>query len=140
MIDFFGGAKGNRPYFSDGAPSIDFRYWAEKLQGDQRSTTRAYVHENFLAFVTDTLTESLEHGYDRALTRKRVDELIAEAKDLDHYESVARVWLEGHEDVFADSWENDFQDYTFHFQLACYAVNASVHAYLARPTDTPDEQ
>lgn len=132
MVGFFGKAKGNRPYYSDGAPSIDFRYWAEKLQGDQRSTTRAYVHENFLAYVADTLSERLEHGYDRELTQARVDELVTEARGLEHWESEARRWLDEHSEEFPDSWEDDFQDYTFHFQLACYAVNHAVHAYLAR--------
>ncbi|MET3172877.1 UNVERIFIED_ORG: hypothetical protein ABIB52_000705 [Arthrobacter sp. UYCu721] len=130
MIEFFALANGKRAYYADGAPSIDFRYWAEKLQGDQRNTAKAYVHEEFVQFVTETLTERLEDGYHDGLTEEHVAELIAEVNSLEHYESEARDWLSNHEDEFPDSWENDFKDYTFHFQVACYAINAAVHAYL----------
>lgn len=126
--DFFGKMRGNRPYFADGAPSIDFHYWAEKLQGNQRDTVRAYVHENFVQFVKDTLTERLAAGYDR----ERVDELLTEVEGVEEYEGAARDWLNDHDDEFPDSWENDFKDYTFHFQVACYAINTAVHAYLAQ--------
>lgn len=40
MIGFFKLAGRKEAYYSDGAPSIDFRYWAEKLQRDQRKTVR----------------------------------------------------------------------------------------------------
>jgi hypothetical protein len=133
IADFFGRMRGSRPYFSDGAPSIDFRYWAEKLQGDQRETVKAYVHEDFIEFVTDTLTQRLEAGYDASLTQARADELIVEVNDLEEYEAAAREWLGDHEKEFPDSWEHNFKDYTFHFQVACYAINAAVQAYLARP-------
>jgi hypothetical protein len=131
--DFFGRMRGNRPYFSDDAPSIDFRYWAEKLQGDQRETVKAYVHKDFIEFVTDTLTQRLESGYYASLTQARVDELIAEVHDLEEHEAAAREWLGDHDKEFPDSWEHNFKDYTFHFQVACYAINAAVQAYLARP-------
>lgn len=133
MIGFFGKPRGMRPYYADGAPSLDFRYWAEKLQGDQRQTAKAYVHENFVQFVTDTLIERLVDGSDETMTHERVDELIDEVKQIDEYEAAARDWLNDHGDEFPDSWENDFKDYTFHFQVACYAINAAVQAYLARP-------
>ena len=133
IVDFFGRMRGSRPYYADGAPSLDFRYWAEKLQGDQRETVRAYVHKDFIEFVTDTLTQRLESGYDASLTQERVDELIAEVNDLEEYEAAAREWLGDHDKEFPDSWEHNFKDYTFHFQVACYAVNAAVQAYLARP-------
>lgn len=133
ITGFFGKMRGNRSYYSDGAPSIDFRYWAEKLQGEQRKSVREYVHEHFTAFVQDTLNERLADGYRTNLTQETVDELIAEANALEPYESEARSWLEEHDEEFPDSWEYDFKDYTFHFQIACYAVNTAVQAYLAQP-------
>lgn len=138
--DFFGRMRGNRPYFADGAPSIDFRYWAQKLQGDQRETVREYVHGNFTAFVTETLTERLAAGYRTSLTQETVDELIVEAHNLEPYESAARGWLEEHDEQFPDSWEHDFKDYTFQFQLACYAVNTAVQAYLTRPLPAAEQE
>jgi hypothetical protein len=133
VLDFFGHAGGKKPYYADDAPSIDFRYWAEKLQGDQRDTVRAYVHEDFVAYVKQTLTERLEGGYYSRLTQQLVDELIAEVETLDETEAEARQWLNEHEPEVPDSWDHDFKDYTFHFQVACYAINAAVQAYLARP-------
>jgi hypothetical protein len=139
MIQFFAISAAKRAYYSDGAPSIDFRYWAEKLQGDQRQTVMTYKHEDFVRFVEETLTERLEDGYDPDLTPHKARRLIDEVNELEHYESEARAWLDGHADEFPDSWENSFKDYTFHFQVACYAINATVHAYLDRtrpPTQT----
>lgn len=133
MIGFFGKPRGLRPYYSDGAPSLDFRYWAEKLQGDQRQTVKAYEHARFLTYVSESLVERLAEGDDCKLTSSRVDELIDEAKDVEPYEEAAREWLSQHEDIFSESWEHDLKDYTFHFQVACYAINAAVQAYLALP-------
>lgn len=141
MVGFFALANHKRVYYSDGAPSIDFRYWAEKLQGDQRETTREYKHENFIRFVTETLTECLVDGrgsHFEQLTQDQADELIAEANSLEHFESETREWLRDHEEEFPDAWENDFKDYSFHFQVACYAINAAVHAYLDRNTVRSD--
>lgn len=141
IVDFFGKMHGGKKsYFDDGAPSIDFRYWAEKLQGDQRDTVRAYVHADFVRYVKETLTERLEAGYYSQLTQQLVDELIAEVEDLDESEAEARQWLNEHEREVPDSWDHDFKDYTFHFQVACYAVNAAVQAYLARPVPAPAAQ
>jgi hypothetical protein len=140
IADFFGKMRGGkRPYYADGAPSIDFRYWAEKLQGDQRDTVRAYVHEDFVRYVKETLTQRLETGYYSRLTQQLVDELIAEVEDLEESEVEARQWLNEHEPEVPDSWDHDFKDYTFHFQLACYAVNAAVQAYLARAVPSAEQ-
>ncbi|MEO3931316.1 hypothetical protein WMO79_00690 [Micrococcaceae bacterium Sec7.4] len=138
IVDFFGKMRGSRPYFADGAPSIDFRYWAEKLQGDQRDTVRAYVHEDFVRYVKETLTQRMEAGYYSRLTQHLVDQLIAEVEDLDESEAEARQWLNEHEPEVPDSWDHDFKDYTDNFQYACYAVSAAVQAYLARTApETP---
>lgn len=135
IADFFGKMRGGRPYYSDGAPSIDFRYWAEKLQGNQRDTVRGYVHGDFVEYVKETLTERVANA---RMTQQLADELIAEVNDLDEYEEAAREWLRDHEGELPDHWENDFKDYTFHFRVACYAVNAAVQAYLARTApETP---
>lgn len=72
------------------------------------------------------------------LTQDQADELIAEANSLEHFESETREWLRDHEEEFPDAWENDFKDYSFHFQVACYAINAAVHAYLDRNTVRSD--
>lgn len=140
MIEFFAPEAIDHNYFSDGAPSIDFRYWAQKLQGDQRQGILAYKHENFIRFVTETLTERLEDGDTPDLTKEDVDRLISEVNDLARDEADARDWLDEHDDQFPDSWENSFKDYSVHFQMACYAISATAHAYLNRPGPSSQTQ
>lgn len=132
MIGFFGKEKGLRPYFSDGAPSIDFRYWAEKLQGEQRDTVKEYKHDLFVQYVKETLEDEKEYGEE--LSQERIDELVAEARGADENPLGALQWLEQYPDHFSDPWDHSFRDYTFTFQLACYAVNAAVQAYLTHTT------
>lgn len=127
MIGFFNLGGGKEAYYSDGAPGIDFRYWAEKLQGDQRDTAREYKHELFVQRVTESLTEDLERG---DLTQEQADELITEAREVEENSHAAFEWLQDHDEHFPDSWEWGLRDYTLSFQLACYAVNAAVQAYL----------
>lgn len=74
MIDFFDrGGHGN--YYSDGSPSIDFRYWAEKLSGGRAHDQREYSSDSFIQHVTDKLNEH--------------DELGTEAQD--EYEKIVEV-------------------------------------------------
>ena len=56
MIDFFDRGI-HRDYYSDGAPSIDFRYWAEKLSGRRSHDVREFSEEVFLRHVADDLAE-----------------------------------------------------------------------------------
>ncbi|MFJ2662575.1 hypothetical protein [Arthrobacter koreensis] len=135
MIDFFHLASHKEGYYSDGAPSINFRYWAEKLQGEQRQTVKEHRHEHFLQLVKETLEEDLENG---RLTQEGVDELTAEASNVEETGHAAHEWLYQHGDIFPDSWENDFTEYTFNFQLACYAIAAAVRVYLqTKASDEP---
>jgi hypothetical protein len=135
--NFFGKMRGNRPYFADDAPSIDFRYWAEKLQGDQRDNVKTYVHGDFLQYVKEILTDRVEI---ERMTQEQADQLLAEVEEIPDYEPEVRQWLNAHDDIFSESWEHSFKDYTFHFQVACYAINAAVQAYLARPLPSADAQ
>lgn len=58
MIAFLGTSRTN--YYSDGAPSIDFRYWAEKLQGHE--SVRVYSDTRFLQRLEEHLSEHEEMG------------------------------------------------------------------------------
>lgn len=136
MIGFFKPGRGDRAYYSDGAPSIDFRYWAEKLQGDQRQTVKEYKHKDFVDYVREHLTDQLPH--DRNLTPELIEELVAEARAEDENPQAALAWMEGYDKYFSDPWEHDFRDYTFHFHLGCYAVNAAVQAYVKHTAEAGD--
>jgi hypothetical protein len=62
MIDFFD-REGHGAYYSDGSPSIDFRYWAEKLSGNGRSQdVKEYSEKRFIQHVHDRLEEHHDLG------------------------------------------------------------------------------
>lgn len=62
MIDFFDITGGSRDYYSDGAPSIDVRYWAEKLCGGRSHDVKSYDSDRFLKLVREHLKEHEELG------------------------------------------------------------------------------
>jgi len=61
MIDFFD-REGHQAYFSDGSPSIDFRYWAEKLTGGRSHDVKEFSSKIFLQHVSDSLEEDEDLG------------------------------------------------------------------------------
>lgn len=61
MIDFFD-RRDHGSYYSDGAPSIDFRYWAEKVIGPAKNGLREYSEQKFLRHVESVLAEHDELG------------------------------------------------------------------------------
>jgi hypothetical protein len=63
MIDFFD-RRDHRAYYSDGAPSIDFRYWAEKVIGPAKEGLREYSEQQFLTHVESVLAEHDDLGDD----------------------------------------------------------------------------
>lgn len=76
MLQFFD-RGGHHGYYSDGAPSIDFRYWAEKLSGGRSHDVKKFDSDKFIRELTEHLEEHDELGleaqveYERALTLLR---------------------------------------------------------------------
>lgn len=62
MLGFFDVHGRGRDYYSDGAPLIDFRYWAEKLNGDRSHEMKSYSSEAFLRLIGGHLDEDDELG------------------------------------------------------------------------------
>ncbi|MFF1880272.1 hypothetical protein ACFVVC_02220 [Pseudarthrobacter sp. NPDC058196] len=62
MIGFFASAGKSESYYSDGAPGIDFRYWAEKLCGGRSREAKEYSQDLFLKLVREHLEQSEELG------------------------------------------------------------------------------
>lgn len=85
MIEFFthGGYAGH-DYFSDGAPSIDVRYWAEKLCGGRSHDVKVYEADSFLQQVREHLEEHEELGTDQDLLRDRQIALLERIRQLKH--------------------------------------------------------
>ncbi|MDO5865126.1 MULTISPECIES: hypothetical protein [Paenarthrobacter] len=82
MVGFFTSAGKSESYYSDGAPGIDFRYWAEKLCGGRSREVKQYDADLFLRLVREHLEESEVLGteaqefHERQLTLlKRLHEL-----------------------------------------------------------------
>ncbi len=64
MIDLFGLPASDRDYYSDGAPNIDFRCWAEKLCGGRGTQARTFSGEEFIRRVENALDHHDELGLD----------------------------------------------------------------------------
>ncbi len=123
MLGFF--AKGGGYTYSDGAPQIDIRYWAEKLTRGAQSV-KTYSRDVFLQRVRDHIRE--ERG---SLSPWRRATLYEDAQDVPESPTLAHQWLD---DAFpnCDTWEWDLADWDHHFLLACYAIHATVKARQAR--------
>ncbi|MFD8609408.1 hypothetical protein [Streptomyces sp. NPDC059631] len=62
MIQFVARNDSQQSYYSDGAPSIDVRYWAGKLCGGRSYEVKKYEADVFLRHVKDSLGEHEELG------------------------------------------------------------------------------
>jgi hypothetical protein len=58
MLQFFAIAGRSERYYSDGSPSIDVRYWAEKLCGGRSHEVKKYDPDVFLQLVREHLEQS----------------------------------------------------------------------------------
>lgn len=146
MIHFFD-RDGHRSYYSDGAPSIDFRYWAEKLSGGRSMEVKKFDSDLFLRILTEHLDEDHEELSPTAIAEIReedpaeADRLMQKRRDLledahlhSEDEHSAREWLrddtEALEAFGQDAhWDWDFRDYDIHFIFACYAIDKTVQLW-----------
>jgi len=63
MLAFFARAgRSDENYYSDGAPSIDVRYWAEKLCGGRSHEVKVYDPDYFLQLVREHLEQHEDLG------------------------------------------------------------------------------
>lgn len=88
MISFFAGGLGWT--HADGAPSIDFRYWAQKLTGGRSQEVLVFSKSTFVQSVTERLEEHEELGTEaQALHDKTIEvtkRVLARHKvDYDEY-------------------------------------------------------
>lgn len=146
MMHFFD-RDGHHDYYSDGAPSIDFRYWAEKLSGGRSMEVKKFYPEHFVKILTEHLDEDHHdlsptviaeiRGEDSAeadrLQQKR-DALLDGVRTHSEDERSAQEWLRGDADAreaFGEDahWDWDFRDYDIHFIFACYAIDKAVQLW-----------
>ncbi|MFI9629298.1 hypothetical protein [Streptomyces sp. NPDC052042] len=97
MIDFFSFAGKNHGYYSDGAPSIDVRYWAEKLCGDRSTEVKKYDPDLFLPLVREHFEESEELGTEADAFRDRQLDLVKQLHKLRGLdEAASQALLDAH--------------------------------------------
>lgn len=120
MLEFFSYAGKSDGHYSDGSPSIDFRYWAEKIVGPARDTVKVYDSDAFLTRLREHLEEHEEMGTEaQAEHEKAVD--------------VARAVCDRH--------GVDYQAYLEDLRAnpgRCYALT-TIDAFDAVDEDDPDE-
>lgn len=76
MLEFFDRPDHLRHFYSDGAPSIDVRYWAEKLCGHRSLDVKVYDSDSFLRQVRESLEDNEEIGLEAQALRDRQIQLL----------------------------------------------------------------
>lgn len=128
MIDFFASRGDFRTGF--GAPSIDFRYWEEKLCGRGTNKVYEYSPNAFVKQVESAVDDFIDGGGDPG--EANTAELLVEARRSADDEDSAHDFISLHDEIFGpDSWELNFTEISFQFGLACYAIDRVVTDYLA---------
>lgn len=131
MLEFFSHAGTAPNYYTDGAPLIDFRYWAEKLRGGRSREVKQFSPQAFIEQVEDDLTDLEE------LDETRRASILADAREHADDEHTARAWLDEAEqrELFGqDTWEWDCTDFDTHFLFTCWAIHLTASSYLERTT------
>lgn len=93
MIDFLSVSRRYRDYYSDGAPSIDVRYWAEKLYGGRSHEVKKYDADVFLQLVRERLAEHEEIGDEAQALHERQLTLLKQLHELRGLDEAAQLEL-----------------------------------------------
>lgn len=127
MFEFFRSRPDREPV---GSLFINLSYWAEKLEAtDRPDGHRRYCSDSFRQHVTDEL-EEMEADQD---LRDEVEEYVLAYADDGEFQ--ARQALDEFEHkgrrIFSDTWEWNFDEYTFRFVWCCYALAWAIRQYDA---------
>lgn len=162
MLNFFHVPDHLQDYYEDHAPSIDFRYWSEKLSGGRSVDVKVYSSEVFLDVcremaldyldtqicdgniakdLTDDEVETLVSDRDKLAEKlsesSEITDFLREAQDASHFKETAMSFLQdqaGDGNIVDQDWyEHDFTEYDSHFVYACYMLNEITRRYHARP-------
>lgn len=152
MFAFFYTPKNQRSTFTDGAPHLDLRYWAEKLVGPTGSHVKEYSRAVFAELVDDRLRELIEENTvdprdaeefgdtpdPDGMTEAKAEAVRQDAAWHGEDENSAHEWMRDHPEVMGeDSFENDVTDFTFQYVLAALAIEATVRRYTSAPAPEP---
>lgn len=123
MLDFFRDKSGK-----DDRLFINLNYWAEKLQATDRPDGHCkYDPEKFERRVREWLDEN-DASDD---LREAIDDEVLSAADDGETRARDALYSFEHdgEKPFGDSWEWEFDEYTFRFIWCCYALAWAVRKY-----------
>lgn len=93
LLGFFYVDPSHRHYFSDGAPSIDFHYWAEKLTGGRSHEMKKYDSDAFERELKEHLGESETLGDEAQEFHEKQLALLAKIHGLRGLDEAARLNL-----------------------------------------------
>ena len=126
MIDFFRRDKGRERF------RIDFRYWAEKVEADDKQgRITEWSAEAFKASVREYFDQSV---YDMEDDKKAdlwddiYDRVISPADESEHHAWTALHEFEHDGFQFVD-WERDCRVWTHRFIWCCHAIEWAVETY-----------
>ena len=120
MFEFFRGK-------ADGSLSINLSYWAEKCKAADAhgNGIKQYSPERFKAALHRYLEDADDELRDAAL-----GDLLCCANDGEHAAHQAvRDFEHNGRTPFADFWEADLREYTYHFVWCCYALAWGIRQY-----------
>lgn len=133
MFQFFRREPGERQY------RIDFRYWAEKVEGaDKSDHVQSFSDERFRADVRDFFEQATEDADEWSteakaeLWQRIVDEVLLELDDDgEHGAWVAlrRFDHDGH--WFFQDWERSCREFSHRFLWCCHALAWAIPVYDA---------
>ena len=126
MVNFFSGEY------------INPEYWEEKVQSQSRfgDGCKQFVFDNFHSKVKEELTELTSEEYDEETIEKAQDFLNQlESIEEDEYGSVEFMRSLDISELDTCEWHIYFDEFTFHYLFACYAINFACNTYLASKTE-----
>lgn len=151
MLSFF--SSGSRSRYTDGCPIVDVRYWAEKIQGPARESTKVFSATKFMDWVragmdasedvgTEVLKElryeldpsdpefskGLQAEIDQIEARRAY--LLRQAEEVSHHKESAVGWVYTEEiPELGDAFEVELMDWDTHFLFAAWAIELTTRLW-----------
>lgn len=138
MIDFFRRDKGRERF------RIDFRYWAEKVQADDKhgrikewsaekfkAAVKAYFDDRVEDYLSDTDSDLSADDLKAELWDDIYDRVISPADESEHHAWTALHEFEHDGFQFVD-WESDCKVWSHRFLWCCHAIEWAVETYETR--------
>ena len=126
MISFFSGEY------------VNPQYWEEKVQAQSSfgNGCKEFVFDSFEKKVKEELTELTSDEYDDK-TREQAKDFLEQLETVEEDEYGAVEFIRGLDIDELDTceWFYYFDEYTFHYSFACYAINFACNTYLATKPD-----